>query len=359
LSAVSRVDIRRLRDQLPKIVNAYNFGSMVSDTAEIKISEISKLGGGVSNNSYSFLLTQPEESGAKELALVLKVYLRNAYVKCRNEGHILKVLEQKNFPVPHLYIQEKNKFLGTPFLIMEKLEGKPIRYYLKKLKWKGKLNFLSRFAATLSFLHGLKLDDLGLDFLGPLTDEVDFARKQVTLLRDLKVVWNVKNNNDWIINWLEAEAPHYPCHQYSLLHGDMNLDNFLVNREGRLYTIDWEHPEIGDALKDVALAYHNIRLLFGGRNANEGYKLGRYFLERYSESSNRKIDTSTLRYYMVSTALLEAFSYRFKSAQALNPYFVKRILGTGYMPVFPLVWQHFWSKSNDLERFIIKELNSV
>jgi aminoglycoside phosphotransferase (APT) family kinase protein len=356
LSATSRVSSQRLRDQLQKLISAGKFRSISSDTTKFKIDKLSKIGGGISNDIYGFRLAYPEGNGMKEVELVLKVYIRNAFEKCRNEGSILKSLESKNFPVPYVYAQEMNEFLGAPFIIMERVNGKPMSDYLKKMHKEERFAFIERFVEILTFLHGLRWEELGLDFLDPPKDEFGFAKKQANLLRNLQKIWGIEENFDWIIEWVEANALLHPCHHYSLIHGDMNLGNFLVNSEGKFFIIDWEHPSIGDALRDVSLAYHNIRLIFGTRNIEEGNEMGTYFIQKYIERSNRTFDSSTLRFYLLSTALQEALSYRFNSSRVLNPFFVKRLLGMKYVPAFPFVWQHFRSRYKYLERFLTEEL---
>ena len=345
----------RLEDYLCKIIRKGKSGFICREATNIKIGKLSRLSGGISNDNYTFSLAYLDGGEIQELSLVLKVYREDASTKCWNEGQVLKALEQNNFPVPHLYIQETSeKILGAPFIIMEKVKGRPMEEYLKKLPRKERLDIIRRFAETLVLLHGLRWEDFGPNFLRPPTDEYDYARRQAVLTRRLKDFLNVKQDLDWAIDWLEDKASLHPCHQYSLLHGDMHLNNFLVTKEGKIVVVDWEYPEIGDALRDVGLAYHNIRLMLGIRNVNEGDKYGEYFIQHYIRSSRRNIDHSTLRFYMFSSALLEALCYRSNSARALNPLFVMRILGGKYIPVFPLVWWYFRSKSKILERFLVE-----
>ena len=360
MSWFSRIDTSSLSKYLFKTIKAGRLEFISREVTKICVNKLSKLGGGISNDNYTFSLIYLNGGKMQELELVLKIYRRNAYVKCRNEGHILKALESKNFPVPHVYVQEMNeKFLGAPFIIMEKVKGKPMGDYLKKLRKKERLDIIRRFAETLSFLHELKWEDFGLNFLKSPLDEYDYARQQIDLAKRLKDEWNIKRTFDGVIDWLETKTSLHPCFQYSLLHGDMHLDNFLVTNEGKLVTLDWEYPEIGDPLKDVALAYHNLSLMLDGRNGNEGEKIGEYFIQQYIKSSCRKMDYSNLRFYILSTALIEAICYRFNSAQAFNPLFVNRILGIKYTLAFPLVWWYFRSKSRILERLLVDEVNSV
>lgn len=46
---------------------------------------------------------------------------------------------------------------------------------------------------------------------------------------------------------------------FSLLHGDLHRENFIVDPEGRLWTIDWELAMIGDPLYDLATHLYLMR----------------------------------------------------------------------------------------------------
>ncbi|MEU7584116.1 phosphotransferase [Streptomyces sp. NPDC041068] len=46
---------------------------------------------------------------------------------------------------------------------------------------------------------------------------------------------------------------------FALLHGDLHRENFIVDAEGRLWTIDWELAMVGDPLYDLATHLHLMR----------------------------------------------------------------------------------------------------
>jgi len=136
----------------------------------------------------------------------------------------------------------------------------------------------------------------------------------------------------------------------------MNLNNFLITQNGKVVMIDWEYHEMGDALKDVGLAYHNILLTFSIKNVNEGIKLGNYFLRQYIKNSSIKIHNSTLNFYLVATALQEFLFYNARSTNALNPHYVLQTFGRKYVFLFPLIWIYFRLKTRILERFIAQSI---
>ncbi len=58
-------------------------------------------------------------------------------------------------------------------------------------------------------------------------------------------------------SWLVSEAAELSAHRpFCLLHGDLHRANFIVDHEGRLWTIDWELATVGDPLYDLATHLH-------------------------------------------------------------------------------------------------------
>jgi aminoglycoside phosphotransferase len=315
-----------------------------------------RLSGGISSTIYAFSLIFSESNEYKKLDFILKAYDKCEKVKCHNEGMILKALYHKNFPVPYVYkVETSDKFLGVPFILMEKVNGIPLGKYLKKIPPNRRFAIIKRFAETLSSLHSLNWDDL--KFLRQPVDAYDYARRQGAAARQLQKNLNVASNFETILNWIEENAHKHPCYHYSLLHGDMHLDNFLVTENGKIVVVDWEIPEIGDPLKDIALAYHNLIFAFGLQRQKEGIDIAKFFIHEI-KNLNKKIDDSTLCFYAISSALIEMIFYKFRWKQFLNPLATMQKVGTKYFLTFPFLCWYVWWRSKLLERFVLNEIKS-
>jgi len=352
----TRISSSQLENYIRNILRRNEEIKLPRDTS-YKIAKLSKIGGGLSSVIYTFTLIYYKNSELKEIEFVLKVYRGNEKVKCMRESEILRALKSKNFPVPRVYaVETSNKFLGRPFILMEKVKGKPMGKYLRQLPHEKRFSIIKRFAEMLVFLHSLKWRDLELSHLRKPIDEYDYAKFQAASVRTLQKNLNVKLASDQIVDWIQHNASAHPCYQYSIIHGDMHLDNFLITKDEKIVSIDWEYPEIGDPLKDVALAYQNLLFAFGTRRQTEGKDIAEFFIREYAKNSKRKIDISKFRFYMISSASVEAICYRFNCKQALNPLFVSQNLGIKYLLAFPLLSWHFWWRSKILERLIMEEL---
>jgi len=349
------VKTSRIKDYL----NDY-FRKGISDlipkgATDIRVNKISKLHGGI---NYSYIISAAYRYKGK--IFTLKLFLKlckdegNPQKKCLEEYQIIKALESVKFPVPHIYLIETDeRILGAPFIIMEKVEGKTMREYVQHLNKQETFDIIRRFAQVLVFLHELKWGETRLDFLEPLKDEYEYAKKQ----KDDLPYYVQKQEFKWAINWLESNASKCPCKRYSLLHGDMNPKNFLVDATGKIIVLDWEWTEIGDALKDVGYAYHSIRHMFGVRNIDKkGAKIASYFLKQYTEISSREINLSALRFYLVSAGLREAIYLRYVKEKIKYPSFIRKNFGATYFPLFLFIWWHYRSRYTHLERFLRREV---
>ena len=320
----------------------------------IRVCKLSRLSGGI-HDAYMFSVAYLYESEGHTVNLVLKFY-SESNEGCQKEYRVLKALEEVNFSVPHVYLQETDeKFFGVPFVIMEKVEGRPLKEYVKNLDKKAILNVIKRLAETLAFLHELDWNQVELGFLSPPENEYSYARKQGLWENELPD-YVEKRGFQWATNWLKTNASKCPCNRYSLLHNDMNMKNFLITKEEKIIFLDWEWAEIGDPLKDVGYAYHNIRHMFGLRNIDtKGVEIALYFLKQYIKSSKRKIDSFSLRFYIFSAGLREAIYLRHVSNLAKRPSSVSKIFGAKYLPFFALICWHYRSRYKHLERFLRNE----
>jgi len=324
-----------------------------------KIGSIPLRSEGLSSTVYTFSLIYPKNNFKREkLEFILKMYNKGGRAVCYKESEILSFLHSKGFPVPRLYIKEiSDKILGKPFIIIEKVNGEPMGKYLKRVNDDNlKRKVIKCFAETLAFLHSLAWDDLSFSKHPP--DKYSYAKYQILLVQNLQSNLRIKGDFSWIITWMKSNAPLHPCQRYSILHGDMHLDNFLISTDGRIVMLDWEYPEIGDPLRDVALAYINLIFAFGFRKLSKGKELGEFFVHQYVKRLNRKLDSQALRFYIVASALVEVIFYRFNCKQAHNPYLAVKRFGIRYLPAFPFLCWYFWWRARVLEQLIIEEIKA-
>jgi len=348
---IDKISDLNIKDYLLNLINE-NTLLIHNKATNVKVSNLLKIGGSV-NSVYSFFIHYQYESKEVKLNLILKLFDKTEFHRkvCQREYKIIGELKRANFSVPTAYlIETKENPLGGPFIVMEKIEGKKMADHLKGLDKKEFHNALKCFAETLVLLHELKLEKIWSDFLSIPKDEYEYARKSALVKEELDFA--KKWDYDWVTNWLKVNAEKCSCIKYSILHVDMNLKNFIINNQGKIFFSDWEWGDVGDALRDVSCAFHEIRHLFGDKAAL-------FFLKNYIKSSKRKIESYNLRFYLVSSGLKLALYFRFLSTKTLSRKYLFQLFGKKAFFFSPVIRWHFSRRRKYLENYIRKKISGV
>lgn len=289
----------------PEILRNYitkNIAIFSKYADDIRIVDIQKLSGGVTNHVYSFSV-EFQEPEKKRLELILKLYSDDFIIERNRTGEeksryireyqTLKKLENAKFPVPHAYLLEvDDRYLGHPFIITS-----------KESVGEQKIDYLPSFARLLSELHNLCIANIQISSLVTPIGSTEFAKEcpirlKQTLLKTKHHYKSLKNNFNRAINWLESNSEAYKCPRYSLIHGEYHPGHVISTSEGSLKVIDWESVDIGDPAFDVGYAYHMVKLMYG--DGNSGQEATDTFLAEYRKNCQVPVDDRLEYYKMVS-----------------------------------------------------------
>jgi thiamine kinase-like enzyme len=284
-----------------------NSNLIPKDAHTIRISNIMNIGGVMSQNVYSILLTYTEGETTHQHNLILKTYLPQnidpvlkSYIHNEDlrryvrEFQTLRSLRHAGFPVPEAYLCESDSnFLGYPFVIMQK----------EDLVQKS-TNDLDSFALTLANLHNLRVSDLDIAVLRSPEDEYAYARRwpihfKQYLNLETKHDKRLIKKFDLAIQWLNSNAPDIYCPQYSLIHGDYHPANVYSTKDSRMIVLDWESVEIGDPAFDVGYAYHFIKFFSDPQNPNLAERTAERFVSEYKRTFKGDISRRLDFYKMV------------------------------------------------------------
>jgi thiamine kinase-like enzyme len=298
------MDSSKIEDYL-NLKSHYENSSLLREGAEeLRVLNLKKVPGGVTNDLYSFLLTFSQQGIEHQLELILKIYPEPTSLwfktyrpnedvrKYVREFEAMKSLERLNFPVPHAYLCECDPFfLGYPFVIMQQ----------EKILQESDNN-LNRFAATLAHLHNLKVGELGIKSLAFPKDDSAFAREWPFrfkhVMGETRHYRSLKKDFEYAIRWLEADSRNNICPQYCLIHGEYHPGHAIVTSDNILKVIDWEGVAIGDPAFDVGYAYHMVKLMYNGKNSDSGEEAAERFISDYAKSFDGDV-RPRLAYYKV------------------------------------------------------------
>ncbi|KAL3462631.1 kinase-like domain-containing protein [Aspergillus heterothallicus] len=188
--------------------------------------------------------------------------------KVEREYRILKALANTNIPVPRVFcLCEDVSILGTPFYVMEFLEGRifedptlpGINGEERKALWREAMITLARF-------HALDPAQIGLSGYGRCGG---FYNRQLETWKGLARAQGQVPDADTgelvgDVPGLErmlqffSDTRRQPKDRVSLMHGDFKIDNLVFHKtEPRIIGIlDWEMSTTGHPLADIANVLH-------------------------------------------------------------------------------------------------------
>ncbi|WP_291822527.1 phosphotransferase family protein [Bosea sp. (in: a-proteobacteria)] len=211
------------------------------------------------------------------------------------EYRILKALAGSAVPVPPVLLFEAEEgVLGTPFYLMERLEGRVFHdTALPGVTPDEREAMYFAMAETLAALHGFDWQAAGLADYGKPGNY--YARQiarwgrqwQETKTQAIPAV-------DRVFAWLSEHLDETP--ETTIVHGDFRLGNlmFAPDRPEVIAVLDWELSTLGHPLSDVAfscLPWHSTPAMYAGIVGLDWQALGiptqDAYLDRYCIAAGR------------------------------------------------------------------------
>ncbi|MEV0491546.1 phosphotransferase family protein [Streptomyces atratus] len=256
----------------------------------------------------------------------------------KREHRVISALHPTAVPVPEpLLLCEDDSVIGSPFYVMEYVEGTPYRTaeQLAPLGAERTREVVLGLVDTLVELHTVAPESVGLG---------DFGRPEGFLDRQLrrwgKQLDASRNRELPGIDELHAalgrELPASPAS--TVIHGDYRLDNVLIGSDDRIKAVlDWEMSTLGDPLTDLGLLVMYSSDLglatspVSTTSGAAGHPTPAELIERYAARSGR--DTSVISWYTAFAwfklaVILEGIHYR---------YTLGRTVGDGFDRIGDLV----------------------
>ena len=169
------------------------------------------------------------------------------------EYRVMRALSKTNVPVPKaLWLEEDASILGTPFYVMERLEGRVFSdCSLPGVAADHRQDMYLSMARTMAQMHALRPEDIGLaDYGKPgnyFERQIGRWSRQYAQSRGPKIA-----ALDYLIDWLPRNMPTGD-NAVSIAHGDYRLGNLMFHpTEPRVIAVmDWELSTLGHPLADL------------------------------------------------------------------------------------------------------------
>ena len=170
-------------------------------------------------------------------------------------------VEETNLNIPKLI--EVTTIDNRWAIVLEYIDGETLESLMTKYPEK-KEEYLNLFVDT-----QIKVLETEGHLLNSLKDKMKRKISEADIDVNIKYELNVR---------LEGMAKHS-----KLCHGDFNPSNVIIDKEGKVYVIDWAHVTRGNASADVAMTYLLFCLSGKTEDAEE-------YLSLYSKKTGTKIE---------------------------------------------------------------------
>ncbi|KAG6087012.1 hypothetical protein E4U30_001624 [Claviceps sp. LM220 group G6] len=229
---------------------------------EIKLPiDVKQFGFGQSNPTYQITATDSQRFVMRKKPPG-KLVSKTAH-QVEREYRVLNALEKTDVPVPKTYcLCEDDSIIGTPFYIMEFLDGRIIEdFALPGVTAQERTAMWRAAIETLALLHTVDYKAVGLESFGKSSgfygrqirtwSAICSAQEGIKDIESGEEVGRLPHFEE-IVDFLMDEA-RQPGDRTTLVHGDFKIDNLVFHKtEPRVIGIlDWEMSTIGHPLSDV------------------------------------------------------------------------------------------------------------
>lgn len=252
------------------------FGKKMPQAQDISISDMKPPEGGFSTETFIFKLSWREAGQQRSQDMLFRrppVFAVFPDYDLRRQFLVMQRLQGSNIPVPRVrwLVEQDESIMGTPFYVMDKLEGSsPPDYPLyhthgpyfdataeKRAKmWWGCLEHIVK-------IQKLDWRSLRLDFLGAPKGGTSTIDGLLDYYEGF-IKWVAKDEPQPILQaalkWLRENR--YVPERITLCWGDCRMPNTLYSPDGDVVAVlDWEFAYLGDPVSDLAwflfLDWHN------------------------------------------------------------------------------------------------------
>ncbi len=256
----------------------------------VAISELRRLSGGASRETWSFDATQADGS-LRELVLRRDPPTRPGWPGTMGtEARCLRASAQAGLAVPQVLLDSDSPDLfGSAGIVMQRIEGETLaRRILRDEKFQDARSALAADCGT--FLAGLHAIDPQV--VAPLQSADPL--KQIRLTLDALDM--PSPTFEFAIRWLETNRPQ--TLSTAIVHGDFRLGNFIVGEEGLRAVLDWELVHLGDPREDLGwLCVKAWR--FGAAEPVGGFGTREDLLAAYQAAGGAPVSLAELHWWEV------------------------------------------------------------
>ncbi|ELU09435.1 hypothetical protein CAPTEDRAFT_175366 [Capitella teleta] len=169
------------------------------------------------------------------------------------EYKVMKALREVGVPVPKvLGLCEEDSLLGTPFYVMEHVEGRIFKdICLSGMTPAERRDIYLAMAHVLAQIHRVNIEEAGLSDFSKPGNYLQRNLNRWSRQYEVSKTGEIESMNR-LTEWLSRNIPSEQA--TSLIHGDFRLDNLIFHptKPEVVAVLDWELSTLGDPMTDLA-----------------------------------------------------------------------------------------------------------
>ncbi|MBD3191416.1 MAG: phosphotransferase [Candidatus Heimdallarchaeota archaeon] len=240
-------------------------------------------------------------------SVVLRLYPETGdQQKPEREFNKLARLKEAPIPVPKPYVLELNSnILGSPFTIIERVPGITAEKAIKNYSSDDFQKFIAGFSQYLVNLHNFRFRNFGIETKkGLVKGETPYDKYILNdIKRSLEYLRKAGYYVDLLEKWFFSFKKRLKLDHFSLLHGDPQPRNIMVQGAKITGLIDWEYSRLGDPALDAGWTL----FFFSLYPELEPYR-HQFFKSYYSKIKLPEIDRRIFFYEVYTATRMMAFA---------------------------------------------------
>jgi aminoglycoside phosphotransferase (APT) family kinase protein len=279
--------------------------SRIPDAADISVSNLYRIPGGQSRETWSFDAAWRQNGAQVQRGFILRRDPDASVLQTDREAEfrVMQAVHGRGVPIPEvLWMEQDATLLDRPFALMERLDGceaSPQKVLMDGAFIGGRARMAAEFAEILARIHAIDWRAAGLGFLGAPAAEscglTELEKWEAIVARESLEPQPVLRA---AFRWLRRHPPK-PAQRVVLVHADYRTGNFLAAPTGEIVGIlDWEMTHLGDPLEDIG--WSCIRPWRWMGTEHIGGLLDRAdFYRMYEAASGITVDDESVRFWEV------------------------------------------------------------
>ena len=264
------------------------------------VSDVKRLSGGASQETWSFDIAHPDGARAAILRRAPQGYgaAPGRAAGLDAEAVLMQQAFAAGVPSPQvLYVLRESDGLGIGF-VMGRVDGETIpRKILRDQEFAAARPLLARqVGETLAKLHDLPMSEL------PALRSMTAAKEIAEMTREYHALDWPRPVFDLALRWLGAHDPG-PSAEVTLVHGDFRHGNLIIGADGIRAVLDWELAHLGDPMEDLGWICVNSWRFGGIDKPVGGFGTREEMFAGYEALSARRVDPDRVMFWEVMGTL--------------------------------------------------------